>query len=268
MSKDQAHDHYDAYYFAHCCGRPYRRDERWLNFFGIIAQRLIDYLHPETVLDAGCAMGFLVEGFRDRGIDAFGFDVSKFALDQVRDDIKPFCELASITDSLTEKYDLITCIEVLEHLSPIEGIQAIANLCKNSENILFTSTPFDDDEPTHRNVQPPEYWAQLFAAESFYRDVEFDASFITPWAILFRKGQPCDSYVVKAYERKFWSLWKANVDLRALAVKYQGIMATDEQRLGSIQSQLASLSERFGIEVTEEDFGQQIVEWIEQLEAD
>lgn len=27
---------------------------------------------------------------------------------------------------------------------------------------------------SHINVQPPEYWAQLFARQGFFRDVDFD----------------------------------------------------------------------------------------------
>jgi SAM-dependent methyltransferase len=118
MSDDHSHDPYDAYYFAHCCGRPYKRDDEWLHFFGIIAQRMIDYLHPGRVLDAGCAMGFLVEAFRDRGIDAYGIDISEYAIKNVREDMKPFCKQASILEPLSTDYDLITCIEVFEHPYP------------------------------------------------------------------------------------------------------------------------------------------------------
>ncbi len=62
---------YDDYYYAHDCGRPYRRDEEWLNFFDRIAARIIELYAPRTVLDAGCAWGFLVEAFRKRGVEAY-----------------------------------------------------------------------------------------------------------------------------------------------------------------------------------------------------
>ena len=38
------------------------------------------------------------------------------------------------------------------------------------------------------NVRPPEYWAEQFARQGFVRDVDFDASFITPWAVRFRRS--------------------------------------------------------------------------------
>ena len=61
-------DLFDAGYYATDCGRPYqRRSEWWLEFFGAIADRIISDIAPTTVLDAGCAMGFLVEALRARG---------------------------------------------------------------------------------------------------------------------------------------------------------------------------------------------------------
>ena len=45
------------------------------NFFDWIAERITRDINPKTVLDAGCAMGFLVEGLRARGVEAWGVDV-------------------------------------------------------------------------------------------------------------------------------------------------------------------------------------------------
>ncbi len=71
---------FDAYYYAHDCGRPYQRDEGWLTFFDQIAKRIIEQFEPKTVLDAGCAWGFLVEAFRNRRVEAFGVDISDYAI--------------------------------------------------------------------------------------------------------------------------------------------------------------------------------------------
>src|SRR5690242_6887663 len=74
---------YDAYYYATSCGRPYQRDDVWLRLFDVIADRIVRELRPQSVLDAGCAMGFLVEGLRRRGVEAFGFDISEYAIKNV-----------------------------------------------------------------------------------------------------------------------------------------------------------------------------------------
>src|SRR5512142_694252 len=120
---------YGAEYFEHSCGLPYKRSEpHWLHFFGRIADEIVAQLSPRRVLDAGCAKGFLVEALRDRGVAAFGFDISDYAIGEVRDDIRPYCWVADIAESVSEHYDLITCIEVLEHLPEERALVAIHHL--------------------------------------------------------------------------------------------------------------------------------------------
>ncbi len=210
---------FDARYYATGCGRKYERDEEWLAFFRGIADRIIADIGPQSVLDAGCALGFLVEGLRGRGVEAYGRDVSAFAIDNVHPSIRPYCEKGSIAEPLPRRYDLIVSIEVLEHMRADEARAAIANLCLFTDDILFSSTPFDYKEVTHFNVQPPEYWAELFAQQGFYRDVDFDASFITEWAVRLRRRQEPLHRIIRDYERGYWVLRKENRDLRALALE-------------------------------------------------
>ena len=107
---------FDKYYFAHSCGRPYQRDQVWLDFFDGIAEHIVKRINPETVLDAGCAMGFLVEGLRNRGVQAYGIDISQYAIANVQSKIAEFCSVASITDPFPYIYNLIIVIKLLEHL--------------------------------------------------------------------------------------------------------------------------------------------------------
>ena len=227
---------YDDYYFAHACGRPYRRDEEWLFFFGTVADRIVSDVHPGTVLDAGCAMGFLVEALRDRGVDAFGVDISEYAIQNVRRDIQPYCWVGRVTDPFPQKYDLVVSIEVLEHLPPGESEQAVENLCQHTDDVLFSSTPFDYREVTHLNVQPPEYWGELFARHRFFRDVDFDASFITPWALRLRRRRDPLHRIVREYERRFWLLWKENADLRASVLEKQNQLAASDGGVATVEA--------------------------------
>lgn len=207
---------FDANYYRHGCGPvPYGRAAVWLEFFGGVADQLVRRIGPRSVLDAGCAMGLLVESLRDRQVAAEGVDVSDYAISQVRADIRPHCRVGSILEPYGRRYDLITCIEVLEHLTPDEAEPAVANLCAHTDDVLFSSSPSDYIEPTHRNVQPPEYWAELFAWQGFVRDLEFDAGFLTPWAVRFRRSPEPPARVVRAYERSFARLARENAELRA-----------------------------------------------------
>jgi SAM-dependent methyltransferase len=219
---------YDAYYFAHGCGEPYQRSEVWLNLFNAFAERIVRDIQPGSVLDAGCAMGFLVEALRNKGIEAWGVDISEFAIGKVAPDVKEYCWTGSVTEPFPRRYDLIVSIEVLEHLPKEESERAVGNLCRYSDDILFSSTPNDYKEVSHFNVQPPEYWAELFAQDGFYRDVDFDGSFITPWTVRFRKVDEPLHRIVRNYERKYWLLWKENTDLRNLTLEMREDLSDHE----------------------------------------
>lgn len=180
---------YNREYYQSCLGPvPYSRYEgKWLQFFGLVADHIVKQISPQKVLDAGCAKGFLVEALRDRGVEAYGVDLSEYAISQVRRDIKRYCRVASLVDPIAERFDLIVCIEVLEHIPEEIARKVIANLCQSTDDILFSSTPDDFSEVTHVNVRPRSYWNDLFAEQGFDLDVEFDASRISPHAMRFVK---------------------------------------------------------------------------------
>ena len=146
-------DHYDKNYYGNCTGIPYVKSEHWEKFFGHIAEKIKNEINPKTVLDVGCAKGFLVEKLRDRGIEAFGIDTSEYAISQIDNTVKEYCKVGSILDEFDRKYDLIICIEVVEHLFEKDSKKAIENLCKYSDDVIFSSTPDDFEEKTHHNVQ-------------------------------------------------------------------------------------------------------------------
>ncbi len=256
---------YDAHYYATGCGDAYERNEKWLRFFGGIAQRIIEEINPETILDAGCAMGFLVEGFRRRGVKAYGVDISEYAIANVHQDIKPYCQVASITEPFAQKYNLIVSIEVLEHLPKSDAEKAVANLCQHANDILFSSTPFDYKEITHFNVQPPEYWAEQFARHNFYRDVDFDASFITPWAVRFRQRSEPVHRIIKDYERRYWLLGKENTDLRALTGEMRQDVRSAELQLQAMNTHARRLESRW--QEVEGSVGWSLLQTLQQSRA-
>lgn len=247
---------FNAYYYASGCGTPYERNDQWLGFFQGIADRIIVDFQPKTVLDAGCAKGFLVEGFRNRGIEAWGVDISEYAINEVFDTVKPYCWVGSIADPFPQKYDLIVSIEVLEHMPAEMGRKAIANLCAHSEKIIFSSTPFDYMETTHYNVQPPEYWAGEFARHGFFRDVDYDASFITAWSVCFRKNNKPAHQLAYDYERRYWLLGKENADLRLLSNDLRNKTSEAQQTIDNLQQQISALPDQMHVQNLEDRISQ------------
>jgi SAM-dependent methyltransferase len=223
---------FDAYYYRYCVGGDaYSRDRSWLAFNATIADRIVSDIRPRHVLDAGCGFGFLVEALRERGVEAMGLDVSAYAIQNVHPSVRAYCRQGSIAGDLGGPYDLIVTIEVLEHLLIGDANGAIRNLCTHANDILFSSTPFDRKELTHVNVQPPEYWAEQFARHGFYRDVDFDASCITPWAVRFRKRDEPIHRIVREYERQFAALSIERNEIRKHALQLQAELAHHRQPL-------------------------------------
>lgn len=229
---------FDAHYFATGLGAPYRRDEHWTGFFAGIAERIVAEIGPASALDAGCALGLLVEQLRLRGVDAEGVDISTYAIVNAPETVREHVRVASVVEPFGRRYDLIICIEVLEHLPRAEAERAVVNLCRHSDDVLFSSSPLDYKEATHFNVNPPEYWADLFARQGFFRDLDFDASFITPWAARFRRRADPPHRVVRDYERHLWELRRENADLRRSALEQREQLAAAHERAAEAARQL------------------------------
>jgi len=248
MPSDNPSQLFGEYYYAHNCGAPYERTEAWLAFFDAIAARIVADFQPKTVLDAGCAKGFLVEGLRKRGVEAWGVDISEHAIQNVHESIKDFCHVGSLADPLADplprSYDLIISIEVVEHMPPEVATRAIENLCGYSDNILISSSPYDYKEATHINVHPPDYWARQFARHGFYRDLDYDATYITDWAARFYRVQGSAQPVIQDYERHFWQMKTELKELRSSVVEYhsqlEALKASNiEQRIREIENSRA-----------------------------
>ncbi len=185
------------YYASHCGPFPYERSPYWIEFFGRVAEQLVRSLRPARVFDAGCALGLLVEGFWDRGVEAYGRDVSNFAVANVRPDLRQYCEVGSIADPLPGEYDLVTCIEVLEHMPEDLAVQAIRSMTAAAPRVFFSSSPDDFDEPTHINVRPPIYWLRRFAEAGFAPVLNFDGTFLCHHAVLLERVEgPIDDRLV------------------------------------------------------------------------
>ncbi len=210
----------EEYYknYAYANGMAYERGNGWEEIFGNHADRIVKEIAPKKTLDVGCAKGFLVEALRDRGVLAYGIDLSEYAVSQAREDVRQYCKAKSVLELAGETYDLITCIEVLEHIPQKDVPLAVKRLCEASDDILFSSTPFHYEEESHIAVHLPSYWAEQFAYHGFYHDVRYDCSYISIQAMRFRKGQKHKAELVRDYEDE---LFQKHQELTAAKARYQ-----------------------------------------------
>jgi len=77
--------------------------------------------------------------------------------------------------------------------------------------------------------------------------VEYDATFITPWAALYRKSAQSLPAVVRAYERRWWQLQHENSELRSLARDVRRELAKRDSDLASQSLAMQQTSDQLAL---------------------
>jgi glycosyltransferase involved in cell wall biosynthesis len=182
-------------------GHPGHR--AWMESVGAVADHIAGEIKPRRVLDMGCAGGYLVQALRDRGVDAFGIHISELGPADVSPNPHPHCRIATALAPFEERYDLIVCVEVLEHLTEDVGRRAIANLCRCTADVLLCWVPDGLAAPAHDTARPRSWWIERFAEQGFHLDVEFDSAFGAADPMRFKAGpavrSPLDTLLVQRH---------------------------------------------------------------------
>ena len=72
-----------------------------------------------------------------------GVDVSEYAVASAVEGAQGRLRVQSLTEDLGGQWDLVTCIEVLEHMTPPDTQLAIDRICATTDRVLLSSTPHD-----------------------------------------------------------------------------------------------------------------------------
>ena len=210
-------DYTGCYYASHLgSNEEYGWDSPgWRAFFTNVADKVVTLTGAQRVFDVGCARGLLVQALVGAGVDAHGSDISETAVTSAHPDVRGRLSVATAVDPIDGTWDLLTCVEVVEHMSAADADHAITNMCAVTERVLFSSGPGDYDEPTHVNVRAPADWAAAFAERGFFRRTDVDLSFLTPWAVLFERTDLNTRAVVHRYEAYAYPLHIEVLDKRA-----------------------------------------------------
>lgn len=95
-------------------------------------------------LDVGCATGYLVEALRDLGVDAHGCDVSRYAVEHAAPGALGFVRLGDLGHGLPYadgEFDLVSALEILEHLPPDLVPGALAELRRVCGGVVYATIP-------------------------------------------------------------------------------------------------------------------------------
>jgi len=167
---------YDEDYFERRGWPNYEYSQYWPN----LVRKMVDMLPfpPKRVCDIGCAKGYVVHEFRKMGIEAYGVDISDYAISRSFEATRPFLRKADLNkDKLPfddESFDLLTCMAVIEHLIDVDHALGEFNRVLRAGGIMVVTTPnpgewdFDTDtDPTHTNIHDQSFWKEKFGSHGF-----------------------------------------------------------------------------------------------------
>lgn len=149
---------------------------------------VIRLCHPKQILDIGCALNIPVSyAVKKYGlVDSLGIDIAPYAYEHSHDQERHMVQDISQPFDLERKFDLVTCIETVEHLNYADSMVALDNITKHARKyVLFSSTPFDFMEPTHLTVLPQCVWVAEFLKRDFIMFSNYAPHDFVPWSMLF-----------------------------------------------------------------------------------
>jgi cyclopropane fatty-acyl-phospholipid synthase-like methyltransferase len=135
--------------------------------------KFLDLSENQNILDFGCSKGYLVKAFRLLNINAFGVDVSKYAIENVDPEVKKYCKLIKNKDyaPIKKKFNWIITKDVLEHLT-VDQISKFLKTYINFSNKMFHVIPLGDNkkfrikdyhlDKSHLQMNNEKWWINLF----------------------------------------------------------------------------------------------------------
>lgn len=208
-----------------------------------IAHVIASEIQPSTVLHVGCGTGTLVGLLRQAGADAFGIDTSDEATTVIPPDLQPFCSVRSPIEPLPRRYDLIICLDGLKGLAPGQQKQAIERICQHSDDVLFSPVIPDTTAEAHLGEGAAEYWAELFAQNGFFHDLDFDTSFAEPQAVRYRRAHDL-ARIIGTYERRLILLDRESQARRDLNISQRNDLMTKEHSTMVLKQQTRNLEQQ------------------------
>ncbi len=176
----------------------YERYDRDTSNANAAAYMVWRHFHVQRTLDVGCAAGFVVEALSEMGIDARGTDISHYAIDHCATGAKGRVQWGDLMQGLPYKdgeFELVTCLEVLEHMKPEMITTVIKELNRVSSKYVVCTIPSFGP-----NQFGPGGWFQVKVrdelVESYY-DKGPDYTGPIPYDDIYRdaKGEPIEGHL-------------------------------------------------------------------------
>lgn len=151
--------------------RHFRKREALRQDYALLADALLDLLGFDSVLDVGCANGFLLERFAAAGKEIAGIELSPEVAEVLSPEVAPAVavgDFAEVPRRLPRPFDLVCCVEVAEHIDPARSRELVTVVTNAAGRwIYFTAAPPGQSGRGHINCRPHEEWLGWFAEEGW-----------------------------------------------------------------------------------------------------
>lgn len=179
------------------------------SFMGNLIQNVVNlyralsvkiFINPKNCLDVGCGSGRLVHYLRRFGIEAYGVEISKYALEVATKDIKPYLKYGDITKIPygDNNFDLVLTFDVVEHVERSKLKKAIEETVRVSKKWIL-----------HKIYTSENYWITLFHGKDFSHLSVLSQGF---WLNMFRSME--NIAVVRKFFFKLPSFFEAKFLLK------------------------------------------------------
>jgi GT2 family glycosyltransferase len=215
------------------------RDQGISAYFDAIADQVRDQIGSGSVLVLGSPSYHLVNKLRDRGVQVFGALEVGQAPGEPREETGSSFGNEDLSKPFSRTYDMIVCLEVFPQLGIEEAERACKDICASTKDILFSATPYQIKGRADLIIEPPGFWAALFAKQGFFCDVDYPGEIIAPWALRFRKPAATSNELLAFYEQRIWELEREVRTQKEYMVELGNELALKEIEIVRAQQQIA-----------------------------
>lgn len=140
--------------------------------YGETVQKILA-LKPESVLEVGCGLGFVVKLLREAGIrHSWGIDVSWWAVEHAVTEGVSQGSVLSLP-AVDFQWDLVFSMDLLEHIPAADLDQAISELQrvgKRNFHLISCGSLANDRDATHVTMHKIDWWQKRFPPDFMIED--------------------------------------------------------------------------------------------------